>query len=470
MNKISSWCLILSAGLFSLASFATTPDINTNTNTHTGTSAPPLLLTPTPTTTTSTSPATPVITTPVLINRTVAIVNDQVITQVQLDRAVQETLGQARLSGITPPPADQIKSQVLDQLILQKIALQMATLNHITVSDEEVDQEVAQICQQNNTTAKNLKDLLKANGIPFDQYREILKNKLIIRKLEESAVAGSIVISDQEVANYLENQKKNGAAGTEYTVSHILISLPDNPTPQDIDQAQAKAQDVLKQIQQGLDFTTAAMKYSQADDALQGGLIKDKTLDQLPTLFEQPIQTMKIGDMVGPIQTSNGFYLLKLISEKDSGTETHSVTQYHVQMIMIKTSLILSANQAHTQMLDIYNSLKNGVSFAKLAEANSEDYNSSSQGGDLGWVTASDLPLGVGGEVASLKDNQVSEPFNLGNQWYIVKLLGQRQQDDTTAYEQSQAREALFQQKAEKAVQAWQTKLKAESYIKILGN
>ncbi len=462
MHKASSWFLVLISSLFLLSAegYANQPSLIKTLVQTQANKIPAQAPTPPPM----------IIQAPVLINRAVAIVNDQVITQSELDQALQETLGQARMSGITPPSVDQIRPQVLDQLILQKIALQMAALNHITASDQDVDQSIAEICQQNNTTAKNLQAVLSANGIPFDQYREILKNKLIIRKLEESAVASSIVISDQDVSNYLNNQNKNAHPDVQYTLSHILISAPDNPTPQDLDQAKAKANSVLKQIQQGLDFTTAAMRYSQADDALQGGLIKDKTLDQLPTLFEQPLETMKAGDIVGPIQSDNGFYLLKLISEKNDQSQDHFVTQYHLQIIMLKTSPILSSSQAHTQMLGIYNSLKNGSSFDKLAEANSEDYASSSQGGDLGWVTPSDMPMGVGAEVVNMKEGQISEPFNLGNQWFLVKLLGQRQQNDTQAYEDSQARDALFQQKAEKAVEAWQTKLKAESYIKILAD
>ena len=405
-----------------------------------------------------------------LINKSIAIVNDGVITQVQLDQAIQETIAQAKMAGITPPPEDEIKPQVLNQLILQKIALEMADLNHIAVTEEEIDQSIAELCEQNHTTAKSLEAMLSANGIPFDQYREILKNKLIIRKLEESAVASSIIISDQEVANYLASQKQNSHPDIKYTLSHILISTPDNPSPEDIQAAQLKAESVLKEIKAGLSFTTAAMRYSQSDDALQGGLLKDKTLDQVPTLFESGLTTMKPGDIIGPIQSSNGFYLLNLISKDNGSNQDHFVTQYHIQMIVLKTSPILSNNQAHTQILGLSNALKNGGSFAALATTNSEDYDSASNGGDMGWVTPSQMPVGVGTEVVNLKDNQVSEPFNFGNAWYLVKRLDQRQENDTKAYEESQAREALFQQKATKAVEAWQTKLKAESYIKILAD
>jgi len=402
------------------------------------------------------------------INQTIAIVNDGVITQVDLNQAVFQTLAQAKMSGITPPPIDQIKPQVLDQLILQKIAIQLAVLNNLTVSEDEIDQAIADICQQNNTSAKELKISLENNGISFDQYKNLLKNKLLIRKLEESAVANSIIISDQDVTNYLNTQKQNNHQETQYTLSHILISLPDNPTPADIQKAQEKSQDVLNQIHKGLSFTTAAMEYSQADDALQGGLIKNKTLDQLPTLFEQPLSSMKVGDIVGPLQTSNGFYLLQLISENTGTIQPHFMTQYHVQMILIKTNPIITANQAKTQLLGIYNAIRNGESFNKLAMANSQDYDSASKGGDLGWVSANSLPLGLGAYVESLKTNEVSKPINIGDSWYLVKSLGQRQQEDTQAYQESQAREVLFQQKAMKAVQAWQTKLRAESYIKIL--
>ena len=406
--------------------------------------------------------------TPKLFNQTIAIVNDQIITQAELNQAVQETLAEAKMSGLTPPSPNEIKPQVLNELILQKIALQMASLNHITVSDDEVDQTIAGICDQNHTTVLQLKNLLAQNGMSLSQYRIILKNKLIIRKLEESAVANNIIISDQDVANYLNKQKNQSQADITYTLSHILIAVPDNPTPKDLQAAQDKANQIKTQVSQGLSFTTAAMKYSAADDALQGGIIKNKTLDQLPTLFEPLVPELKIGEVIGPIQSPNGFYLLKLISKSQNTDQAHFVTQYHVQLILIKTSPILSSDQARTQMLSIENALKNGEPFEKLAAQNSQDYSSSSQGGDLGWVTVDQMPMGVGSEVLNLKAHEISKPFNLGDRWYIVKLLGTRQQENTQAYLESQAREALFQQKAMKAVQTWQTKLRAESYIKII--
>lgn len=402
------------------------------------------------------------------LNKVVAIVNSGVITQMDLDAGYQQAATQARLAGITPPSEEALKQQVLNQLIVTKIAMQLAKLNHLSVTKIEIDDAIQTIARRNKLSVADFEKSLASEGINYSAYRKTLGDKLMIRKLEQSAVASSIRVTPAEVAAFIKSEAKESGPKNVYTVDHILLSFPDKPTSQSIAGVKAKADMIEKKIKGGLSFGKAAMKYSDASDGLDGGRLASKTLDQLPLLFVKYITAMKPGQVSAPIKSNNGYHILKLVSEKKPVAEQHFVTQYHVQMIMVKTSPILSPAKAQTHMLSLYNAINNGASFAKIAEANSEDVDSASKGGDLGWVgTASQAP-GLAGKIQSATLNKVSKPFSAGGKWYLIKVTGKRQKDDTMAFKKQHAQQVIFQRKAERAVMAWQAKIRAESYVKIL--
>lgn len=402
------------------------------------------------------------------INSVVAIVNDGVITQSDLDSALKQAEAQAHMAGVQLPSQRMFEQKVLNKLIVEKVALQLAHVNHLSVTDSEINKSIAGVARQNRVSVDKLKSMIVSQGISFDQYRRLLKNKLLIRKLEQGAVASSIVITQQDVDNFLKQVNIEGKNPTEYTISHILIGFGDNPTPASIKAADQKAQSVIAKIKAGMSFTKAAVKYSAAGDALTGGLLKDKSLSDLPTIFAQLVPTMKVGGIKGPLKSEGGYHIIKLISKVAPKGANHFVEEFHIKMIMVKTSPILSADKAKTLLLSLRNAIKNGASFASIAKTNSQDVASASRGGDMGWVTTDKLPQGLGSEVATMTLNQLSQPFSIGSSWYLVDVLGKRQKDNTKAYKEMMARRALFQQKAVKAVQAWQAKIRAESYVKVL--
>lgn len=405
-----------------------------------------------------------------VINQVVAVVNDGVVTQTDLNTALARTKAQAKMAGVQLPPESVFKHKVLDQLIVEKIALQLAKVNNLTVTDSEIQKAVEEVAKRNGTSVADLKKMVKSQGLSYDQYKRVLKKKLLIRKLEQSAVASSIVITPQDVSNYLKQMKSTGKVQPKYTLSHILIGTGANPTPASIRAAEKKADKILALIKGNMPFTKAVAEYSDAGDALQGGLIKNETVSELPSLFAQAVTSMKIGQIKGPIKSQNGYHIIKLISKKEPKAQTHYIDEYHIKMIMVKTSPILSSGKARTLLLSLRNAIENGASFASVAKLNSQDVASAANGGDLGWVTPEKMPAGLAEEVAAMPLNHLSKPFSIGNKWYLVQVLAKRQKDDTQGYKEMIARRALFQQKAVKAVQAWQAKIRAESYVKVLIN
>ncbi len=407
---------------------------------------------------------------PEMLNRMVAIANQDAITQSQLNEAMRQTKMQIQQAGLTPPAELPLERQVLQQLILQKIALQLAKVNNINISEDDVNQAINGLLTNNHATEAQLQASLQASGVNYNAYRETIRTQLTISRLEQKAVAGTIMISPQEIDNFLAAQAKLPNKNNQYDLSHILISLPSNPTPAMIAQYKAKAQNIADQItQHKLTFAKAAMQYSAAGDAMQGGNLGYKTSNELPTLFVTYLPTMTNGSVVGPIQDANGFHIITLNGVKTPPPEQHFVQQYHVENILIKTTPIVDDARAQTMLNELKEAIENGKNFADLAQQNSQDTDSRSQGGDMGWKSLNQFnDSSMANEVSSLPLNSVSSPFKTDAGWQIIKVLGKRQYDDTADYLRQQAAETLFNQKAQSALQTWQDKILGESYVNIL--
>lgn len=403
-------------------------------------------------------------------NGIIAIVNNDVVTAQELNDATAQAINQARAQGNPAPDPLVIKKQVLQTLIMQKIALQLAALNNITVSDDQINQVIASIAKQNNFTIAELYQKLSAQGIDQNFYKNSIRTQLIVQQLEQAEVANAIVITPDQINNYLAAQARIQNANTQYDVAHILIAFPNsNPTANDYANTEAKANNVLSAINGGMPFAEAAQQYSDSSDAQSGGDLGYQSLNQLPTAFIEPVTTLKVGEVSAPFATDSGFNIIKLLGEKGGTTnQAHYVTEYHIQEIFIKTNPILSNSQIKAEMQRIQAALANGKSFTELASAYSENYFNNQNGGDMGWVNPVKLNPVLSAYIESASVGQVSNPIQTADGWYLLKLLGTRQVNDTDAYLRQQAQQALFQQKANEALLAWQAQIRSMSYIKIL--
>lgn len=406
---------------------------------------------------------------PTPFNKVVAIVNSEVVTQQELNDATSETINQAKAQNQALPSTLIVTQHVLQTLIMQKIALQLAKLNNITASDAEVQQTISKIASQNQLTVAALYAKLATQGISQSFYLDSIRTQLTIQKLEQAEIANAIIITPSQIDSYMAAAARVQNANAEYEVAHILIALPTDPDANDYADAKAKALMVLQKIKDGMPFSQAAMTYSGSSDAATGGDLGYESVNQLPVAFIQPVTSMKVGDVVGPIPTDGGFSLLTLLNVKGTTPITaHYVTEYHVESILIKTSPLLSNDAAKAQLQRITQALQNGKSFAEMAKAYSEDYFTNQNGGDMGFINPVKLNPILASYIQTAPLNQLSPPIQTPEGWYLIEVLGTRQVDDTEAYQRQQAQQALFQQKAGEAIQAWQAQIKAMSYIKIL--
>lgn len=404
---------------------------------------------------------------PVALDAVVAVVNNEVITRSELNQAMDMASKEMQQTNTTPPSPKEFQMQVLNQLIDHKVELQTANRMGITISEDQLNQAIENIAVKNHLTVTQLKDALGQQGINYANYRKQIKEQMIIQQLLGKAVGSSIKVTDQDVKN-LENspyllEKKHAA----YRVDDILISLPDNPSADEVSAAYAKAQSLMDQLQKGANFKTLAAANSEGSEAMKGGDMGWRTLQSLPDIFAEKVVKMKNGEVAGPIRTGNGLHIIKLEAVQDNDTE-HFITETNVRHILIKTNLPSDDEPAKEQLLSIRAQLMKGASFADMAKKYSQDTGSAEKGGDIGWVTPGMLVPPFEKAMDGLAINQISEPVKSEYGWHLIQVLGRRKIDDSKQYQKNQLKQMVYMRQFNESAAVFVKQLRDESYIKIM--
>ncbi|WP_431634293.1 peptidylprolyl isomerase [Dyella sp. KULCS107] len=398
------------------------------------------------------------------LDRIVAVVDDGVILQSELDDAVRAVQQQYANNPNQLPPLNVLQRQVLDRLILMRLQVNKADEQGIRVSDADVDQAVAGVAQQNRMTPDQLRAAVEQSGASFAAFRQQLSEQLIAQRLHDSVVRDSVQITDSEINNLLSSPSYKAG---EVHLAHIQITIPAGASPTDIQAAQSKASEAIKAIQGGMDFNAAAIRYSDAQDALDGGDLGWRRIDEVPPAFTDTIAAMKPGDVTPALRGPTGFTILKLVGQRQP--ERQMITEYHARQILISPSELMTADQARQKAQELYDRIVNKhEDFAKLAKENSKDDTTANAGGDMGWFAQQAWGGTIAQQLAALKPNQVSQPFQSEAGWHILQLLGTRQADRTDEIARNQARQAIGNRKAEQAYDDFLRQLKANAYIKVM--
>ncbi|MDH3691227.1 MAG: peptidylprolyl isomerase, partial [Gammaproteobacteria bacterium] len=320
------------------------------------------------------------------IDRILVTVNDDVITlsefQMELDNIVREL--RAREAEL--PRDDILRRQALERMIIERIQIQFAARAGIEVDEELVDRAVGDLARQNNLSVEQLKRVIARDGINFTYFRENLQKQLTIRQLVDREIDNRVTVTDQEIENFLTTEGEAGALDEEYDVSHILVSIPESPSADDVDGAQRRAEEALDQLESGVPFEQIAAEFSDSQDALSGGRLGWKKGGQLPALFVTAIREMQPGEVSELLRSPNGFHILKL-NQLRGGAE-HMTEQTHLRHILIQPEGLLSEQEAQNRLNQLRDRIQNGEDFAVLAQAHSDDAMTSSNGGDLGWIAS----------------------------------------------------------------------------------
>jgi peptidyl-prolyl cis-trans isomerase SurA len=404
---------------------------------------------------------------PAEIDRILAIVNDDVITATELTQRIEQTRSQLAGESVRLPAEDVLRRQVLDRLVLERIQLQLAAQSGVRVTDNDVQRALERIARQNNMTVEQMGARLREAGIPPDLHRAQIRNQVIVQQLIDREVHNRIVVTDGEIESVLAREEGRRNVSIEYNLSHIFIPVPDAASPEVVQAARTRADEIVAQLRQGGDFEQLAHTYSRAAEALKGGQLGWKRAGQLPDLFLTALKDMQVGEVSAPLRSPSGFHVLRL-NEKRGDAGGESITQTHVRHILVKPSEILSVDEARAKLVRLREQIVNGEDFAALARAHSEDGISAANGGDLGWVSPRQLVPEFERVMNALAANELSDPVQSGFGLHLIQVLGRREHDVSGERLRNAARNQIFTRKAEEAYEQWARRLRDEAYVEML--
>lgn len=398
------------------------------------------------------------------IDKIIAVVNDSIISENELNKQIDIVKKQLHESKMPIPDQQALQKQVLQHLIDVEAQMQLAKGANIELSSGDIDDAIKNIAERNNMTLTQLKSAIEASGLTFKKYRENVRKEMTIARLQQQALGRDIVITDDQVEDFIKNNPQQ--TQKEYHVANILVPLPEAPTPEQVQTAKQKAKTLMEKIQQGENFNKIAVAESSDSFALRGGDLGWRKLAGLPSLFSKEVVKMKKDQITGPLRASNGFHIIKLIDQRSSA-EKKFVTTIHVRHILLKSDAIQTAETIENKLNDFRQQIVDkSTSFEEIAKQYSQDISSAEQGGDIGWVHPGKTVPEFEQAMNKLAVNEISQPIKTDYGYHLIQVLGRKDIDDTENYAKQQVRQLLYRRKFSEAVQDWLQTVRSKAYIK----
>jgi peptidyl-prolyl cis-trans isomerase SurA len=399
----------------------------------------------------------------VAVDRIVAVVNDEVITQNDLAERVNLVVRQLQRGGGEIPSSELLSRQILERMINDLLQVQLAKENGIKVDDNTLDRTIDRIAAENNLPMTDFRAALDKDGVRFPRFREDIRNEILLSRLREREVENGIVVTDAEVETEVARETREASSESEYRLSHVLVQVPPQASPEQIEQRRRRAVLALSELRKGANFAQIAATYSDAPDALQGGNLGWRSSARLPALFLETIEKLQPGDVSDVLKSPNGFHIVKLL-EKRGKAAAAGVQQTHVRHILLRAREGLSEGEARDKLQRLRDRIAEGADFAELARINSEDA-SASKGGDLGWVAAGDTVPEFERAMNALKDKEVSAPIQTPFGWHLVQVLERRSDELSEDRKKLAARQAIRARKADEAFQDWLRQSRDRAFV-----
>jgi peptidyl-prolyl cis-trans isomerase SurA len=398
----------------------------------------------------------------VTIDRVVAVVNSEVITERELSARVDFALRQPREQKAPAPPREVLERQLLERLVNDRVQMQHAREIGMRVSDTELDRALVRIAEQNKLTLQQLREVLARDNVSFENFREDIRGEITRSRLRDREVAQKIVVTESEIDTLLKAQQ--GESGRdEFNLLHILVSVPENASPEQLQARRARAEQALQQLREGADFRQVAAAFSDAPEALQGGQLGWREAERLPSLFLDAVRTMQPGQTSELLRSANGFHILR-VNDRRGSVQRMLVQQTRARHILIRTNELVSESEARNRLLALKERLDNKADFAELARARSED-TSASRGGELGWLSPGDTVPEFEQAMNALKPGEISGPVRSPFGWHLIQVQERRTEDMTREGQRMNARQALRERKTDEAYQEWVRQLRDRAYV-----
>lgn len=397
------------------------------------------------------------------LDRVVAIVDNDVVMQSQLDARLREVQQTIDKRGGALPPESVLSQQVLERLIIENIQLQIGDRSGIRITDEELNQAMGTIAQRNGMSLEQFREALARDGLSYADARDQVRREMIISRVRQRRVAERIQVTDQEVQNFLASDLGKMQLSEEFRLANILIPVSEGASSSEIQAADRQAQELYQQLQQGADFAQLAIARSASETALEGGEMGWRKAGQLPPPFDSMISQLNPGEVTEPVRTPGGFIILKLIEKRGGDTQVRD--EVHVRHILIKPSEIRSEEETRRLVERLYQRIVAGEDFAELAKSFSEDPGSALNGGDLNWIDPEALVPEFREVMNNTASGELSKPFKSQYGWHVLQVMGRRATDNSAQFREQQAANLLRNRKYDEELQAWLRQIRDEAYV-----
>lgn len=407
-----------------------------------------------------------------LLDRVVATVNKDSITESELERQTQLLLVRLQQTDAQLPPIAVLRKQLLEKMIMEKLQLQLASEEGIEIDETTLSNALGEIAKRDSLSLTQLQQFIEDQGIPFDQFRETIKTEMTLSKVQQKQIGQQISISAADVENFLNSPAGQDQTGAEYRIGHILIPLPETPASNIVSEKKQLTEKLVKELKSGSDFSRLAISHSAGQQALNGGDLGWRKSPEIPSLFSKIVPTLQVNDTYGPIRDSSGFHIVKLLDKRLLGSEGASKTQLEsqVRQILVKTNAKRSDEEAKTLLTQLRTQIENGTPFTTLAQKYSDENNSAAKGGDIGWVSDNRVVPEFKQHLGTLKTGELSQPFKTAMGWHLIQVIKQRSRQASSDAMRSKAMDILYQRKFEELLVSSLRRIREEAQVDIYLN
>ncbi len=398
------------------------------------------------------------------VDQIAVVVNDDVITRYELNSYLDKIKLQLKKQGTPLPDAKELEKQVLERMIIDMLQLQYAKESGVRIDDAQLDKALGRIAQQNNfSSLAEFRGKLGKDGVDFKKFREEIRNEITFTRLREREVDSKLVVSDNEIENYLLTQEKQAGKSEELELAHILVQVPEQASAEKIQASKQRADQAWEQLRSGAQFAQVAAGFSDAKDGLQGGNLGWRSADRLPSIFQDALKNMQPGETSAVLRSPNAFHIIKLLDKRSKDAPV-MITQTRARHILIKSSELTSESEAKSRLAEIRQRIEGGADFAEQAKLYSED-GSAAQGGDLGWVSPGVFVAEFERAMNALKIKQLSDLVQTEFGWHLIQVMERRNADVSVEQKKQQASMAIRSFKSDEAYQEWLRQLRDRAFI-----
>jgi peptidyl-prolyl cis-trans isomerase SurA len=401
-----------------------------------------------------------------LVDRVVAVVNDEVITRYELNQQKRAILMQLQRQGVRPPSDADLDAQVLERFINERVQLQHAKEANIGAPEETVNAALQNVAAQNKVSMTQFAQMLRNDGLTIEQFREELKAQIILDRVRDREVDSRVVVTDAEIDAFLATSKLQGALQNEYQLAHVLVLVPEQATPDQVNARRARAEEALKQIKAGTAFAQVAAAFSDTNDAAQGGALGWRKADRLPTIYADAAEKLPVGGTSEVLRSANGFHILRLLDKKSAQAEKTVVEQNKVRHILVRVNELVGEGEAKAKIDRLKERIAGGAKFEEIAKLNSED-SSAPRGGELGWLSPGETVPEFETAMKAAAPKTLIGPIRTQFGFHLLEVMERRDQDVTTERSRQSARAAIRDRKSDEAYQSWLREVRDRATIEI---